>query len=162
MKKHYHRIQDPERFEIVRLYEQGIAICEIATRIGCNYENVKLICKIFRETGRVRLIPSRIKRFFPLLENDPEALRAKMSESRFEAVRQAWLEVWNEDQNDGLPVLPPVSEYARIPPGEFVSLKFDHIDPGLIQYMAGIDLKPTDNDGQLNNVWFYDALAQAV
>ena len=92
----YARIPDPLRFEIIRLYmEKKHTLTDIASRTGCKYENVKLICKIFRETGRIRNVPEGLKRKFPMMMRDPDSVRSQVSPREWEVLQQLWHQVWS-------------------------------------------------------------------
>ena len=131
--------------------------------MGCNYENVKLICKIWREEGRIREIPNHIKRFVPELERDPEALRARMTASEFEQIRRDWNNIWREqDSHDQLPILPavPAHQYLNAPENHH-SVKVDPRDPGLVEILAKISNDIANDTRLLKNAWFYQAIARS-
>ena len=103
----YRRISDRTRFDIVRMkFEENRTMPEIIKETGCQYENVKLVCKIYRREGRIRKFPTYIRRYVNQLREKPETLRNKLATKKFEQIRLTWNRCWEQYEDKQVPMLP--------------------------------------------------------
>lgn len=100
----YTRVTDEQRDELVRkIVKDQRTVIDVASEMGLDYENAKLIYRIYKREGRTKQIPMKIKCFASILQTNPEALRAKISDHAFDRIQSQW-DDFQILQNKGLNV----------------------------------------------------------
>jgi transposase-like protein len=128
----YTRVTDEQREELVRkIVKDQRTVIDVASEMGLDYENAKLIYRIYKREGRTKQIPMKIKCFASILQTNPEALRAKISDHAFDRIQSQW-DDFQILQNKGLNVasrLNTKAETIKLPPISAQMLNgraFDH------------------------------------
>ena len=108
--KRYTIIPDKTREELIRrIVKDNKTVIAVADEMNLDYENAKLIHRLFKSEGRCRKTPCWIKHYAQLLKkNDLEQLREKVpNRVEFEQIVRAWQSQWGyHPSNDGLPIWP--------------------------------------------------------
>ena len=85
--------------------EDKRTVIDVAHEMGLDYENAKLIFRIYKREGRTKQIPMKIKCFASMLQTNPDALKAKLSGRAFERIQNRW-EDFQTKQNKAKPTTP--------------------------------------------------------
>jgi len=71
----------------------------VAAELGMDYENAKLIYRIYVREGRVKQTPVQIKKYAAQLKQDASQLREKVSKNEFTRIMHMWSSVWGHKPN---------------------------------------------------------------
>ena len=111
----YTRVTNAQRHELIRLLVYcGCNISKAAEQSGINYENAKLIYRIYRQEGRVMKTPTNIKRFVKKLKCSQDELRSKLGPEAFNELKKEWDRVWIDGTSiHPVPMLPTLSDITE-------------------------------------------------
>lgn len=98
-KRRYLKVSDEQREELIRRIVNGNrTVIDVAQEMGLDYENCKLIYRVYRREGRVKQTPKQIKKYATHLKSDLASLRAKVSAKEFDRITQMWAGMWQQNQ----------------------------------------------------------------
>jgi len=90
-KRRYTKVTDEQRVELIRKITQEKRTCiDVAAEMGLDYENAKLIFRVYKREGRIKQTPKQLKRYAGALKKDPNNLRGKVSALAFTNITKTW------------------------------------------------------------------------
>lgn len=85
---------------VQRVLQEKRTVIDVAEEMGLDYENAKLIFRIYKREGRTKQTPTTIKRFANTLRSNPDNLRNKVNPIEYEEIVSTWAGLWERPDVD--------------------------------------------------------------
>lgn len=100
-KRRYTKVTDEQREELVcKIINDKRTCIDVAAEIGLDYENAKLIYRVYKREGRVKQTLKQIKRYAGVLKNNPGELRGKLAPATFDKITKTWASLWENSDRE--------------------------------------------------------------
>lgn len=96
-KRRYMKVTDVQREELIRKIVNDKRTCiDVAAEMGLDYENAKLIYRVYKREGRIKQTPKQIKRYAGMLKHNPGELRGKVAATTYDKITKTWASLWDK------------------------------------------------------------------